>query len=53
MRFVHDVQATVSIGVSQYREGLSCAELVRQVDRGLYLAKEWGRNRVELFKEIS
>ncbi|MGC9324304.1 MAG: GGDEF domain-containing protein [Desulfomonilia bacterium] len=53
MKFFHGARVTVSVGVSQYQDGLSWADLVKQVDKGLYLAKERGRNRVEIFKDIS
>jgi len=45
----HPVSATVSIGVVHSRGGtVDLAELVEQADAALYLAKEAGRNRVEV-----
>jgi len=37
---------TVSVGVAMAQAGLGRAQLMRQVDRCLYEAKEQGRNRV-------
>ena len=38
---------TVSIGVSEFKEGDTMDSLVRRADSALYLAKRKGRNRVE------
>jgi len=48
-----DIRITISIGVSQYKDGLEPADLVKKADMGLYLAKKRGRNRVEIVKDIS
>ncbi len=53
MRFPGDIGVTISIGVCQYQDGLTSTDLVKQADTGLYLAKGKGRNRVEIFKDIS
>jgi len=45
--FIAGLKITVSIGISEHRDGLTPTGLVEQADRGLYLAKERGRNRVE------
>lgn len=39
---------TVSLGVTTYRDGDSVNDLVARADDALYLAKEKGRNRVEI-----
>jgi diguanylate cyclase (GGDEF)-like protein len=52
MKINGDLSATISIGISQYHDGLSPDELIKQVDMGLYLAKGKGRNRVEYYKDI-
>jgi diguanylate cyclase (GGDEF)-like protein len=50
--FIAGLRITVSIGISEYKDGLTATELVERADRGLYLAKERGRNRVEIMGEI-
>ncbi len=40
------VGITVSLGVAEYRSGLSAEDLVRRADQALYAAKEAGRDRV-------
>ncbi len=39
---------TVSVGVAAYASGRTLESLLRTADKGLYLAKSHGRNRVEL-----
>ena len=51
--FIAGLKITVSIGISEYREGLTPYDLVEQADRGLYLAKERGRNRVETMRGLA
>lgn len=46
--FACGLRITMSIGISEYREGLGPHDMVRLADQGLYLAKEFGRNRVEV-----
>lgn len=43
---VHTIKVTISMGVYQYRNGDSPKELYQNADKGLYEAKETGRNRV-------
>ena len=42
------ISATVSIGVAQYRIGESVDELVARTERTLHVAKQFGRDRVEV-----
>jgi diguanylate cyclase (GGDEF)-like protein len=52
MRLPAAIPLTVSIGISQYRDGLMPADLVEQADTGLYCAKDRGRNRVEAYEGV-
>lgn len=40
------IKVTISLGVYQYKEGDTAQELYQKADKGLYVAKESGRNRV-------
>lgn len=51
--FIAGLHITISIGISEYKEGLETCDLIKQADKGLYLAKKRGRNRVEIMKGIS
>ena len=42
------ISATVSIGVAQYRIGESVDELIARTERTLHVAKQFGRDRVEV-----
>ncbi|MCA1905886.1 MAG: diguanylate cyclase [Desulfarculus sp.] len=44
------VGITVSLGVAEYRSGLSAEDLVRRADQALYAAKEAGRDRVAVHR---
>ncbi|MFH1060834.1 MAG: diguanylate cyclase [Pseudomonadota bacterium] len=48
----HPVSAgiTVSVGVAEYRSGLSAEDLVRRADQALYTAKGAGRDRVAVYR---
>jgi len=50
--FIAGLRITVSIGISEFQDGQGAFEPVKQADRGLYLAKERGRNRVEVMRGI-
>lgn len=52
MQFPGGIDVTISVGVCQYRDGFKAADLVKQVDAGLYMAKGKGRNRVEIYKDL-
>jgi diguanylate cyclase len=43
---------TVSVGVSEFREGDTAASGVERADSALYLAKDSGRNNVKLEKDV-
>lgn len=51
MNLITGGNITVSMGVSQYMDGLSPHDLVKRADMGLYMAKTGGRNRIEIFKD--
>ena len=41
-----DVKITISIGVTQYRQGEAVADFVQRADQAMYQSKQSGRNRV-------
>lgn len=45
--FCGDLKLTLSAGVAQFRIGEPLAEVLKEADRALHLAKQMGRNRVE------
>ncbi len=51
MNLIAGKNITVSMGISQYMDGLSSHDLVKRADMGLYDAKNGGRNRIEIFKD--
>jgi diguanylate cyclase (GGDEF)-like protein len=51
MRIMPGLRLTVSLGLSQYQDGLQAGDLVKNADMGLYKAKAGGRNRVEIVKD--
>lgn len=48
-----ELRLTISSGVASSEEGMSVAELVKRADRALYVAKNFGRNKVVAYSEIS
>ena len=42
------IQITVSIGVTRYRIGEPIDQTLARVEQALYLAKQFGRDRVEV-----
>ncbi len=47
-KFTRDLRITLSIGVSEIQSGATLKEILVEVDRKMYLAKQKGRNRVEV-----
>jgi diguanylate cyclase (GGDEF)-like protein/PAS domain S-box-containing protein len=48
----HDIDITVSIGISVFPENGECAEvLIRNADAAMYHAKQNGRNRYQFFRQ--
>lgn len=45
-------QVTLSIGVAEFRPGLSIDDLVRSADRAMYAAKNAGRNRTVIHERL-
>lgn len=46
--FADRISATVSVGVAQFRIGESIDELIARTERVLHVAKQFGRDRVEV-----
>ena len=44
----HKISTTTSIGVAEYQSGQTLNALINMADKQLYLAKNNGRNRVEM-----
>ncbi len=44
--FKNNIFVTISIGITEYREGDTCFNILKRADDNLYLAKKQGRNRV-------
>jgi len=42
---------TVSMGIAPMSQGVSVKTIIKHADQALYKAKNWGRNRVELWKK--
>ncbi|MEA2101726.1 MAG: GGDEF domain-containing protein [Thermodesulfobacteriota bacterium] len=49
-RPVCQARPTISLGVTQYRDGLGTDDLVKEADMGLYRAKQGGRDRTEVVR---
>ncbi len=43
------ISVTISLGISQYREGVNGEQLLKEADKALYISKTGGRDRFTLF----
>jgi len=46
------VGVTISIGISEYREGITVDDMVRYADMAMYAAKNGGRNRSVTYQQL-
>ncbi len=47
------IGVTISLGISEYKNGDNEKTLLQKADKALYKAKESGRNRAEVYEEVS
>ena len=47
------ISVTISLGISEYTNGDNEKKVLQKADKALYKAKENGRNRAEVYEEIS
>ena len=47
------IGVTISLGISEYKSGDNEKILLQKADKALYKAKENGRNRAEVYEEVS
>lgn len=47
------IGVTISLGISEYKPGDNEKTLLQKADKALYKAKESGRNRAEVYEEVS
>ena len=47
------IGVTISLGISEYKNGDNEKILLQKADKALYKAKENGRNRAEVYEEVS
>lgn len=48
-----NINVTISLGISEYQNGDDQNTLLQKADKALYKAKESGRNKAEVYEEIS
>lgn len=46
------LKVTLSIGIASYKKGLDFADMIKQSDEALYLAKKRGRDRVKTYSQV-
>ena len=58
IKFLNDINSqstnpesiTISIGITDYLNGMEVNDIFEKADKALYLAKEKGKNRIEVFR---
>ena len=48
-----NINVTISIGICEYSSDDNAKTVLQKADKALYMAKENGRNRVEVYETIS
>ena len=47
-----NIGVTISLGIAEYKDGDDEKTLLQKADKALYIAKEGGRNRSEVYEEV-
>ena len=47
-----NIGVTISLGIAEYKDGDDEKTLLQKADKALYIAKEAGRNRSEVYEEV-
>ena len=49
--YITNVHITISIGIAEYKSGMTAQELFDNADKAMYLAKKNGRNQVVVYTD--